>query len=342
MEITLLIYVEEEYGKRLLRFLLGKRHPKLHPELITRYEMIKKRLEKEEEGLIVLTDDRNVYEEDVGKVILLGERQSKKERKIFQYQEAEKIYDELLGQIELEDMTGWEEMMVQEEEKGCYCLCSANRQKNMVMAGILSQYLAGKGKTLYLSLGEFPYYYDEMIQGKADFSRKGMGELIFLTDREKFKEREDRCRGKFGRANLLAPIPYYRDLLDCTAKDWQEIFRRLQEECDYDYLVVQMDELMECSMDVMAGCERVWFLYDDNALGERERDVFSHYCQMEKRENLLEKICWVEMPVAIHEWKERLERGELAEIADDEPLMSYMKQFLRGVREDACFVEDIG
>ena len=44
-DVVLLLYMkDEDYGRRLLRFLLRQRNPRLHPELVTSEHLIKNRV----------------------------------------------------------------------------------------------------------------------------------------------------------------------------------------------------------------------------------------------------------------------------------------------------------
>ena len=57
MEVILLLYVrEEDYGRRLLRFLLGKKNSFLHPELVTDERMLWNRAGTQTQRIVVLTD----------------------------------------------------------------------------------------------------------------------------------------------------------------------------------------------------------------------------------------------------------------------------------------------
>ena len=63
--VILLLYLKDaEYGKRFLRFLVGKKNPHLHPELVTAADKIKMRVGMESEELVVLTDDMGVKEDE--------------------------------------------------------------------------------------------------------------------------------------------------------------------------------------------------------------------------------------------------------------------------------------
>ena len=77
-DVILLLYLhDEKYGKRLLRYLAGKKNPVLYPELVTVRERIEKRTASEAEELVVLTDDAGIREDSKRKVIYLSREMGK-------------------------------------------------------------------------------------------------------------------------------------------------------------------------------------------------------------------------------------------------------------------------
>lgn len=342
METVLFLYVhDEEYGKRFLRFLLQKKHPMLCPELVTHYEMILDREETAFQQVVVLTDDKKVYEEEERTVILLGDEQSREKRKIFQYQKAEDIYDELLVQIGVEKVSISQEGTAC-DTKGVYAICSASRQESTVVSVMLSQYLGHRGNTLYLNLSEFPYYFGGELRKEADFAKKGIGELVFLSDRERFPDQMENCEIPFGKAKMLCPMPYYKDLLDCTAEDWQVILERLQKECGYEHIIIQMNELMEDSFPIMEVCDECFFLFAKGVMGRLEKEVFCHYCRLEKRSSLWERMRWFKIPEEIATWQEVIESQSLDDLAENAQALAIVDDWLKGEEEDVCIVENIG
>lgn len=92
-DVTLLLYLKDvEYGKRLLRFLVQKKNPGLHPELVTSGNGMEFRIGMGTGGLVILTDDPTVHGDEKRKVINLSNVQDRTKGKIFQFQKAEKIY----------------------------------------------------------------------------------------------------------------------------------------------------------------------------------------------------------------------------------------------------------
>ena len=91
--IILLLYLSDEtYGKRLLRYLTGKRNPLLCPELVTEESAVNQRDAGNKGEIVVLTDYAGIREHEGRRVIFLSGDARQTENSIFMYQKAEKIY----------------------------------------------------------------------------------------------------------------------------------------------------------------------------------------------------------------------------------------------------------
>lgn len=343
--ILLLLYFKEEaYGRRLLHFLSGKRHPCLHPELITRREKLEQRVTGTAAKAVILTDDTSVYGTGTGNVILLAGEQNSGQQKIFQFQNAEAIYEELLARLGLQKMV---QQPVCESEKvsGVILLFSLDGYGITATSVLLSQYLGQQGRCLYFSLSGFPVFYGSEFVKKPDFGSRGLGELLFCSGQENFESLLPSIRQPFGRADLLCPLAHFKDLRDCSMEDWSRLFARLQKEGDYDSIVIEIGQPFETVMELLELGDRVLVFSSDNALGRVREEVFRQYCQMEKREDLLAKVVFHTPPEAVEKWECELPQQSLAEWAENSPAMREMERLLiegRKEEEDVCVLEEFG
>lgn len=100
MEVILLLYVrEEDYGRRLLRFLLAKKNSFLHPELVTDERMLRNRVGTQKQRIVVLTDREMTVKEESREIIYLSAQRSDERKSVYQYQKAEGLYRELLVKL---------------------------------------------------------------------------------------------------------------------------------------------------------------------------------------------------------------------------------------------------
>ena len=88
-------------------------------------------------------------------------------------------------------------------------------------------------------------------------------------------------------ADMLAPFAHYKDLLDCGIEDLKKLFERLLTIGEYDSLVVEMGALSESLMDFMVCADRLFVVDRRDGFGDVRKKVFLHYCEMEKKNDLL-------------------------------------------------------
>ena len=341
----MLLYLRDvEYGKRLLRFLLQKKNPRIHPELVTAKNKMEFRVGADPERFVVLTDDPEIREDGKRKVILLSSQQNRMQKKIFQYQKAEGIYQELLWQLRLEPEE--HPVPVEKAETGVgdmvYAVFSPEAEEGTGMAVVLSQYMATKGKCLYLQMSGLPVYFAGSLDMKPDFGARGMGELLFLLRQESFAEQMQQCCRRLGKADMLPPMTHFKDLLDCRPEDWEYFLRRLKDDCGYDSVVVEMGMIYEFFLDIMEKADRILFLQSPGCVGHIRRAVFRRYCQTEGKDDLLSRIKYIRCTEDVSRITEGWDRLELSGLAEDRQRMEWMKKLLEGGdAEDDYIVSDI-
>lgn len=345
--VILLLYLKDvEYGKRLLRFLTGKKNPRLHPELVTAKERIKMRVGTELDELVVLTDCVDMKEDEKRKVIYLSNEQDKRTNKIFQFQKAESIYRELLALLQLEEENvAMQEDVREEAGKGVYCVFSPEGTGSTALAVMLAQYLGGQGKCLYLSLSGFPMFFSQELTPEPDFKEKGLGELLFHLNQEDFFQKQEEWKKPFGKAYMLAPMPHFKDLLDCSLQEWEQFLELILSKCGYDSVVVEMGQLFEYTLDLLERGDRIFIVKTPGICGRIQNAVFRRYCQMEKKEVLEQRAEFVELPFSRKEWEQEISAQPLDQMVENSQMMVYFREMIMGNRkgeEDVCIIEDAG
>ncbi len=340
-DIRILLYLDEEaYGQRFLRFLSGKKDPRIHPELVTEKDMLLRRVGISSQRIVVLTDDESVYEDGKREVILLAGEQDGPKKKIFQYQRAEKIYEQLLALLHMEKAVSREDAA----KEGVIMLFSPDGGDRTETAVLLSQYLGKQGKCLYISLSGFPVYYGSEYEKEPSFLTPGLGELLLCPGQEFLADKLSHFVQPFGSADMLAPLPHYKDLLDCSIEDWRHLLDWLRNEGGYDSVVVEVGQLFETLLDLLELGDRILIFNGKDAIGKVRGKVFCHYCQMEQRNSLLERAEFIPIPEEAEEWRQSLSMQTLSEWASNNRIMGQMKDLLEGRREeeDVCMWEDLG
>ncbi|MCH5251548.1 MAG: hypothetical protein J1F22_01125 [Lachnospiraceae bacterium] len=342
--IILLLYLKDvEYGGRLLRFLMGKKNPMLHPELVTVKEKVKMRVGSEKESVAVLTDCMEIEEDEKQQIIYLSNEQDAKKKKIFQYQKAEGIYRELLLQlgiaVEQEGVTDTETT-----KKGVYCVFSTEGTSGTALAVSLSQYLGNQGKCLYLNLSGFPIFFGEELRENPLIQEKGLAELLFFVRQKSFSKEQEELRKPFGSAYMLTPVSNFKDLLDCSFEDWKAFFETVISECGYDSIVVEMGQLFEYTLDLMEQADRIFIIREPGVFGKIHTAVFRQYCKMDQKESLERRAEYIRLPFSKEEWEEEISCQSLRELSQNSQKMDEIRRLLEEgeMGEEVCIIEDHG
>ncbi len=331
-DVVLLLYMkDEEYGRRLLRFLLRQKNPRLHPELVTSEHLVKNRVGTPTQKLLVLTDREEVTEDEKKEVIYLSNEQDARGKRIFQFQKAEGIYDELLRFMP-EAQTGEREALPEPERgvKGIFGVFSPSCRGAALLSVLLSQYLGGLGRCLYISIEGFPLYYGDRLTDEPDFGGRGMVELLFSLEQPDFAEREEGLRLPFGKAFMLLPVPHFKDLLDCSGEEWNQFLQRLVSDCGYDSIVVEMGQISEYLLDYMECCDRIYMPEFPDGVESVRRRVFERCCAMDGQEDLKKKIQCVRMGDECMEWERELFQKSVAQMSGDAAKMEFAARVMRG------------
>lgn len=338
--ILLLHFREEDYGRRFLRFINGKKHPQIHTELVTDREKALRRVGKATDRLVIVTDDETMEEDGKRELILLTGEQNRKEKKIFQYQCAEKIYDELTALLGIEKKMP--ERVEPEQGEGVVILFSPEGIPLTELAVLMSQYLGKQGRCLYICLSGFPIYYAGEFQKEPDYQTPGIGELMLCPAEEMLHDKLQQLVRTFGSAEMLPPFSHYKDMLDCTADDWKLFLERIRKEGRYDSVIVEMGTLFESMTDLLEFADRLFVVGREDAFGKLRTEAFRRYCRMEKKDSIVAMAECVPMPEEAEEWRKNLFLQPLSEWAENSQLMGKIRNLLenRKEEEDVCLWED--
>ena len=232
---------DEEYGKRLLRYLNSHRHPGLRVEMVTERERFwERRGQENHKGEYWLTDDVTGMTADAGdrsSLWILADHSDADRHRIGYTKKASELLRELIGIMELPDM---EEGASDAPPAGIYGVYSPG-EEGAVAAALLSQEFGAHGRCVYVNLREFPYYYmADNAEGNAN-----LGELFFRLENTEYNSLVGQSQISYGKATRLPAVSHYRDLWDISDQDREHFFRRLQEDCGQTYVVILFNDIRE-------------------------------------------------------------------------------------------------
>ncbi len=333
-QITIILFFREEgYARRFLRFLSAKKTPGIHVELVTEKERVTRRVGMPSNRLIVLTDDESICEDEKKEVVLLTGEQNRKEKKIFQYQSAENIYRELIS------LLGVKEEYAEEigGKNGIITFFSPDAVSTTEISVLMAQYLGGQGRCLYICLSGFPVYYGGEFQKTPDYKMPGLGELLLCPSEEIFVSKLTQLRKSFGSADMLPPFTHYKDLLDCTLKEWKLFLERLQNEGKYDSVIIEIGLLFENLFELLELSDRLFLLEREDDFGKVRMERFRYSCLKEKKDSLFSRAEIIPVPEEMEAWRKELGQQTLSEWMANRQVMAKMKNYLEAGKEEHVY-----
>ena len=240
----MILYVaDEEYARRLLRYLSGRRRPGLQIERVTEREDFWQRrsLSAGDETLYWVTDDTEGCLRDPKETFhraLLAEDTDETVQQIGFCKGADVLHRELMRWMDISEAPG---VCEDAPPQGVYALFGPIGEEASLSAALLTQELAEYGACAYVNLSAFPHFY---MRGEGRENHR-LGELFFRLECENYGELIREAKFPYGGAIRLPTVAHFRDLWDIDDRDRKRFFDRLHTDCHYPYVVVVFNDIRE-------------------------------------------------------------------------------------------------
>lgn len=308
-EKKLYLYLrDEEYGKRLVRYISGRRHPGLRAMRMTDREAFwESRGHSESKNEVWVTDDETGQAADPlgGKeLILLGTRNDPERGFVSVCQEARAIDQEITRFIGLDVKT-------EEEVKplaGVYAVYAPEGLPGVVACEVLAEEFSQYGSCLYVPLREFPVETSYSEEGSSVYMEEGdtgtgfhLGDVLFrIEEKSSFLSAVEKSGIHKGTYWELPGISHFRDLWDMSEQELHLFTERLGES-GYDYVVIGMDALRE--VFAVAEASMYFYMVSTEEGGQSVSQRWESYTSVEGKNELLMKTCFVTIPNGWERWR---------------------------------------
>lgn len=197
---------------------------------------------------------------------------------------------------------------------GCYS--PVHRCLQTTLAGALSQELAERGRTLYLNLEYLGEWSREEDHDLADL-------LYFLKQEgECFRLRLESMLQRKGPLDYIPAMKAGENLPAVTPEEWLLLLERLDKECGYDFLVLDLSESLQGLLEILRYCTRVLTITRKEPMARVKERRYRQQLELYHYEDILEKTYFFSLPrisvVPSNPWEEGA--GELT---------GYVKELLK-------------
>ncbi|MBO4395137.1 MAG: hypothetical protein J5819_02175 [Eubacterium sp.] len=329
IEKTLILYVsDDEYARRMLRFMSGHRQLGVRFERVTEREDFWQRRKREAgtENMYWITDDREGCLRDshgYDHRILLTEESDEKKHQVSFCICADLMHREIMKQIGIADVTNVEQGA---PPVGIYAVFSPYGEEAEVSAALLTQELAGYGDCAYVNMNAFPHYYERGLATE----KHSLGELFFRIEGDNYSMLVRESGMPYGGAVRLPSVAHYRDLWDINDIDRRLFLERLNGDCHIPYIVVVFNDIRE-AVPMVTYVTRFLLIIRENDPDE-SLERWKKYIKTEKIDST-DSISRAVMPTGWTRWID-----ELAETAPGEWLRDNEKKtFAAGLWREEGF-----
>lgn len=178
---------------------------------------------------------------------------------------------------------------------------------------VLGQLLARDHKVLYLNFEPYSGL-GRMLQREF---RMDLTDLIYFLQnaKERFPYRLESMTEHVGGMQVIPPVFSCMDLALIEKREWMELLQVLQKESGYDYILLDLSDLVQGLFDILRKCDRIFTIVREDPFAAAKIEQYEMLLSRMEYEEVLGKTRKCRMPVftRISGSLERMAQGEVAE-----------------------------
>lgn len=327
-DLTLLICdEEEEYTRLMAEYVLKQKGLRWRVRAYTDPEELLRQEGDmgEPEGDILLLSENAVKKKVPSLIakctVLLSEdrREALSEQSypsIFKYQGADEVIRELLD-IYAATGNGVPMVTMAGKSRILAFYSPVHRCLQTTLALALGQTLARKERVLYLNFE----YHQGMVGILPDGQARDLADLVYFlnAEGEKFRLRLNSITRRYGDLSYIPPMKVGQNLPCISREEWQRLLRRLDEEGEYDYLILDLSESVQGLYEILRGSSQVVTICRKDRMSELKLTHYEQQLEMQCYKDILDKTIKVSLPFVrdLPEGPQEYIKGELAEGVSD-------------------------
>ena len=184
---------------------------------------------------------------------------------------------------------------------------------------LTGQFLAKKKRVLYLNLEPFSGL-SELLDNRVD---RDITDLIYylVSGKEKLRYKLESMVNNIGGLDYVSPAFSFLDLGQVSAENWLLLINTLRECGNYDYLIIDLSEIIQGLFDILKECDVIYTIALKDGLGPVRLDQYEKLLKTEDLDSVIERTNRCELPVL----------GDLPSGFDElaySKLASYVKQIV--------------
>ncbi len=297
--------VDEVYSYRLMSYLKSVSAIPYELLVFTKRQALEEYFATNEAEVLITNDDKVLElasKWKISKILKLSEEQtamavceSTEYHPIFKYQSTDNIVKEVVHYCleQPEYLSRGKRGKTGGHIIGIYS--PAGRCYKTTFSLALSNALAKKGTVLYVNLEE----YSGLTESILTREKGSLSEIMYMYRRGYggISSRIQSMTGRIGKFDYLPPVEYPEDVVDVLPEEWITFIEFLFGNMDYDYLVVDIGNLVKKAWNFFEMMDVVFIPQPEDVMSANKLREFITVINNMGRGLLMENVVYVQIPV---------------------------------------------
>ena len=163
-------------------------------------------------------------------------------------------------------------------------------------AALLAEILGDESRVLLIDIQPFSGFSMEIETENV----LGMEDLMSVATTQNYTQ--SRLAGSIGQEqkwDFIYPVKRVSCLAEVDGELYQKMFDLIQTQKQYEKVIINFGAVCSGMLELMENCQKIYMLTDREADKNWREQDFIEQMQKQGKENLLQKISWVEIPVGV-------------------------------------------
>ncbi|MGN0481362.1 MAG: hypothetical protein ACI4EV_07305 [Lachnospiraceae bacterium] len=278
---------DEIYMRRLMSAMNSNDGFMLRTQIFTDVDALHRYIEEHSIDILVVDDGINIGKIPVNSIIYLVGEKSCEKNQIYKFQSVNNIIKQIMeisgeGSGEVSDLN----------IIGIYSPAESNEKT--LTALLVARFYGREHKTLYINFEEFSGLINELPPHNYDLSDVA---YMYRDSRNILEQKLAQIIVKDIYFDYIAAVECPTDISFISTWQWLEIVKFVAEKCNYDYVVIDAGSLMQNPWQIIQACSVVYVPVNNNLILQNKIKAFEKYLILIGKENLMNKIKYIELPV---------------------------------------------